>query len=393
MSKRANGEGSVYQRKDGRWVGSTYVLRPDGARQRKEVYGRTRSEVNTKLRELISNTERGVPMAGTPWTVSTYSEHWLTNGVSALRPATQSNYAWVIRKYILPTVGDVRLERLTPAHVRKLHGAVQSTGVSVRTTQLTHAVLRSMLAEAVREELIVRNVGTLVRQPQLERSERQVWSPEETARFGSTTKSHRLRVLFELAYSVGLRRGELLGLRWSDVDLDGNMIHIRQTMQRLGAGHGRVFGPPKTARSRRSIPIPAAAARSLRLHRIAQVGELTGANRTNPLDLVFTTSLGTPIEPSNLRRDFETLIASAGVPRIRFHDLRHTCASLLFAKGVPPRVVMDLLGHSTLSITTDLYAHVMPTALAEAASAMDDLLTEAADTFTSTTEGAQDVQP
>ncbi|MFF2273572.1 tyrosine-type recombinase/integrase [Agromyces sp. NPDC058136] len=379
MSKRANGEGSVYQRKDGRWVGSTYVLRPDGARQRKEVYGRTRSEVNSKLRELITNTERGVPMAGKSWTVGAYAEHWLANGVSALRPATQSNYAWVLRKYVVPTVGDIRLERLTPAHVRKLHGAVLSMGVSVRTTQLAHAVLRSMLAEAVREELITRNVGTLVRQPKLEKVEQLAWSPEEAARFGLASKPHRLHALFELAYSVGLRRGELLGLRWSDVDLETNMIHVRQTMQRLGAGHGRVFGPPKTARSRRSVPIPVGIARSLRAHRAAQAAELRGSNRSNPLDLVFTTSLGTPIEPSNLRRDFETLISAAGVPRIRFHDLRHTCASLLFAKGVPPRVVMDLLGHSTMSITTDLYAHVMPTALAEAASAMDDLLSEAAD--------------
>ncbi|MGX5694801.1 tyrosine-type recombinase/integrase [Agromyces soli] len=381
MSKRANGEGSVYQRKDGRWVGSTYVLRPDGARRRKEVYGRTRSEVNSKLRELIASTERGIPMAGTSWSVSAYADHWLENGVRALRPSTQSNYAWVLRKYIVPTVGDVPLERLTPSHVRKLHGAVQSMGVSVRTVQLAHAVLRSMLAEAVREELISRNVGTLVRQPKLEKTEQRAWSPEDAARFGIASKPHRLHALFELAYSVGLRRGELLGLRWSDVDLDAGMIHVRQTMQRLGSAHGRVFGPPKTARSRRSVPIPARVARSLRIHRAAQVAELHGTNRSNPLDLVFTTSLGTPIEPSNLRRDFEALISSAGVPRIRFHDLRHTCASLLFAKGVPPRVVMDLLGHSTMSITTDLYAHVMPTALAEAASAMDDLLSEAADTM------------
>lgn len=383
MSKRANGEGSVYQRKDGRWVGSSYVLRPDGARVRKEVYGRTRAEVNAKLRELIANTERGVPMAGSSWTVDTYSTHWLTNGAATLRPATLSNYGWVLRKYIIPSLGEVRLERLTPAHVRKLHLAVQATGVSARTTQLTHAVLRSMLSEAMREEIVSRNVGTLVRPPRLEKSERRPWSGEEVAQFRTISVGHRLHSLFELAYSVGLRRGELLGLRWSDVDLDGRLLHIRQTMQRLGSDHGRVFGPPKSARSRRSVPIPESAARSLELHRASQTAELRGTDRTNKLDLVFTTSLGTPIEPSNLRRDFEALIVAAGVPRIRFHDLRHTCASLLFERGVPPRVVMDLLGHSTLSITTDLYAHVMPTTLANAASAMDELLTEVAATVRS----------
>lgn len=380
MSKRANGEGSVYQRKDGRWTGATYVLRPDGGRTRRQVYGSTRAEVAGKLRELIASTERGIPMAGSTWTVETYSEYWLTNASSTLRPATLSNYGWVLRKYIIPTVGDVRLERLTPAHVRKLHGAVQSVGVSARTIQLTHAVLRSMLSEAVREEVISRNVGTLVRPPRLEKSERRPWSAEDVARFRTISIGHRLHTLFELAYSVGLRRGELLGLRWSDVDLDGHLLHVRQTMQRLGSDHGRVFGPPKSARSRRSVPVPDSVARSLQLHRASQSAELRVTDRSNELDLVFTTSVGTPIEPSNLRRDFESLIVAAGVPRIRFHDLRHTCASLLFDRGVPPRVVMDLLGHSTLSITTDLYAHVMPTTLANAASAMDDLLTEVATT-------------
>lgn len=377
MSKRANGEGSVYQRKDGRWTGATYVLLPDGARTRRQVYGSTRAEVAGKLRELITQTDRGVPMAGTSWTVDTYSQHWLEIVSKSLKPKTHSGYDWIVRKYIRSSLGDVKLERLTPAHVRRLHTAVAATGVSVRTVQLTHAVLRSMLSEAVREEHITRNVASLVRAPRPEVTETKPWTPPEVTAFSARSKQHRLHALFLLGYSVGLRRGEILGLRWSDLDLDSGALHVRQTLQRLDAGRGIVVGPPKTNRSRRTIPLPRAVVDELGRHRQRQAAELADVSKPNALGLVFTTTIGTPIEPSNLRREFDALIEQAGVRRIRFHDLRHTCASLLFAQGVPPRVVMDLLGHTTLSITTDLYAHVMPTALADAASAMDGLLTVA----------------
>lgn len=375
MSKRANGEGSIYQRQDGRWTGATYVLRPDGGRQRRQVYGATRSEVSGKLRELITMTERGLPMAGTSWTVKGYARHWLDAIALSLRPATHSNYAWVMRKYVIPSVGSRRLDRLAPADVRKLHADIASAGVSARTVQLAHAVLRSMLSEAMREQLISRNVATLVRTPRIEKEEVTPWNVDELASFRLAAAPHPLSALFMLAYALGMRRGELLGLRWSDVDLEHGLLHVRQTLQRLGADRGLVFGPPKSARSRRTIPLPETVSIALRSHRLVQKIKLQYAGAANELDLVFTTTMGTPIEPSNLRREFNALIEKARVRKIRFHDLRHTCASLLFAQGVPPRVVMDLLGHSTLSITTDLYAHVMPSTLVDAASAMDALLT------------------
>lgn len=366
MSKNANGEGTVYQRKDGRWTAATYVLRPDGGRQRRQVYGSTRAEVASRLRDLITLTERGIPAAGAATTVAEYSAHWLEHVAKrSLRPSTVSNYSWMLRKYVIPAVGSRRLDRLTPAHVRKLHADVAAAGVSARTQQLAHAVLRSMLSEAVREELVGRNVASLVKSPRPEKREVTPWSIEELDLFRIAAAGHRLETLFLLAYSLGLRRGELLGLRWEDLDLDGRMLHVRQTLQRLGAGTGRVLGPPKTGRSRRSIPLPASVATALLELRPARIGDS---------GLVFTTAAGTPLEPSNLRRDFDSLIERAGVRRIRFHDLRHTCASLLFAQGVPPRVVMDVLGHSTLAVTTDIYAHVMPSTLIDAASSMDALL-------------------
>jgi integrase len=234
--------------------------------------------------------------------------------------------------------------------------------------------LRAMLAEAVREELITRNPAAIVRPPSLVHEEVKPWTPEEASQFLRATAGHRLYALFAVGVAVGLRNGELLALQWSDVDLDGGLVHVRQNVQRLPE-LGLVYGRPKTARSRRTIPLPARSVKVLRAHRARQAAEVLALGPAwNECGLVFTSSVGTLIEPRNLSRLFDQLIAAAGVRRIRFHGLRHTCASLLLAQGVPPRVVMDVLGHSQIAITMDLYSHVMPTALREAADAIDRAL-------------------
>lgn len=200
------------------------------------------------------------------------------------------------------------------------------------------------------------------------------WSPEEAGQFLQASRGHRLYALFAVGVALGMRRGELLALRWSDVDLDERLVHVRQNVQRLPEV-GLVYGSPKTGRSRRTIPLPGQSAKVLRAHRASQAAEMLAHGlRWTATDLVFTSTVGTVIEPRNLSRLFDQLIAAAGVRRIRFHDLRHTCASLLLAQGVPPRVVMDVLGHSQIAITMDLYSHVMPSALREAADAIDRAL-------------------
>lgn len=231
-----------------------------------------------------------------------------------------------------------------------------------------------MLGEAVREEVIVRNPAAVVRAPSVTREEVQPWSPEEAGQFLRVSAEHRLYALFAVGVAVGLRRGELLGLRWSDVDLDERLVHVRQIAQRLPEV-GLIYGTPKTGKSRRTIPLPARSVKVLRAHRARQAAEMLalGPGSTES-GLVFTSSVGTVVEPRNLSRLFEQLIAAVGVRRIRFHDLRHTCASLLLVQGVPARVVMDVLGHSQMAITMDLYSHVMPTALREAADAIDRAL-------------------
>ena len=233
-----------------------------------------------------------------------------------------------------------------------------------------------MLSEAMREELIERNVATVVRPPSVERVEVQPWSTEEASRCLAASADHRLHALFAVGVALGLREGELLALRWDDVDLEGGVLHVRQNVQRLPE-IGLVFGPPKSNKSRRTIPLPAASAKLPRSHRASQAAEALALGPAwVDSGLVFTSTLGTVIEPRNLNRVFDELITKAGVRRIRIHDLRHTCASLLFAQDVPARVVMEILGHSQLAITTDLYSHVMPTTLRAAADAMDRVLVQ-----------------
>ncbi|WP_258064454.1 site-specific integrase [Rathayibacter rathayi] len=309
--------------------------------------------------------------------MESYAAHWLANTAhGSLKPSTVANYTWMMRKHVVPAVGRHRLDNLTPAHVRELHTKVAASGVSSRTVQLAHAVLRTMLSEAMREQLVARNVATLVRTPRVERTDVSPWTPDEAALFLETNRSDPHHSLYSAALALGMRKGELLGLRWSDVDLDARELRVRQTVQRLGAGQGMVIGTPKTNRSRRTIPLPQLAVDALTARRRAQlVDQQLMGERWTELGLVFTTSIGTIIEPTNLRRSFDAAIAKAGVRRIRFHDLRHTCASLLLAEGVPMRVVMEILGHSAMAITSDIYAHVMPSALTNAATAIDNALT------------------
>jgi integrase len=273
--------------------------------------------------------------------------------------------------HILPPLGRMNLRSLTPTHVRTLLANKAADGLGRRSVQIIHSTLRTMLSEAMREELIERNVATVVRPPSAQQVEVQPRSTEEARRFLAMSADHRLHALFAVGVALGLRKGELLALRWDDVDLEGGVVHVRQNVQRLPET-GLVFGPPKSNKSRRTIPLPAASAKVLRTHRANQAAEALALGPAwVDSGLVFTSAVGTVIEPRNLNRFFDELIAKAGVRRIRFHDLRHTCASFLLAQHVPARIVMEILGHSQLAMTTELYSHVMPTALREAADAMD----------------------
>ncbi len=379
--RERNGMGTVVKRSDGRYQAAVYVLTPTGHRRRKYVYGRTWDEANDKRLELLQNNRRGVPSESSAMPLGEYLTYWLDHvAVLDLQPSTFTRYRALVRDYIAPHIGRRKLNRLNTADVRALMatlGRTEGKGgrvLSPRTIQFVHAVLRSALQHAVREELIGRNVAKLVSPPRAAPVEVTPLDPDIARRFLRTARDHWLAALWLLLLTTGLRRGEALGLAWSDIDLDGGTVRVRRTLQKLD---GRfVFGEPKSARSRRVLTLPAVVVTALRRHPEITRGRATGAPvrvAGQPADLVFVSASGRPVEPRSVNLAFDRLLKRAGVPHARVHDLRHTCATLLLAEGASDREVMELLGHSSIGITMNTYAHVLDDSKRRMASRMDGL--------------------
>ena len=342
--RRPNGEGTIYQRRDGRWEGAAYVLLPSGGRARKRVYGKTRSEVFAKLAELQQKSRSGLPAISGQTSMATYLDEWLeTIARPSVRPSTYYSYRLYVRDHLIPALGKKRLTRLTPADVRAFVQSKISAGLAPATVKQMHAILRAALQHAMREDLVARNVAKLVVVSGPSPAEVVPLTVEEARALLSAAEGSRLYALWAVAVAVGLRRGEALGLRWQDVDLDRGEVRVSQTLQRL---EGRLqLEPPKSDRSRRRVPLPAVTVTALKRHHAQAVAEAAKrGGSVEPTDLLFTSTIGTPLEPRNANRAFTQLLKSAGLRPTRFHDLRHTCASLLLAQGVSPRVVMETPG-------------------------------------------------
>ncbi|MDP9408204.1 MAG: site-specific integrase [Actinomycetota bacterium] len=323
--------------------------------------------------------------AGRPLTLGEYLETWLRDTLpGTVRPSTAASYASLTRQHIVPTLGHHRLDRLTAVHIRaflRAKGTEPSarTGrpLSPRTLQYLHAVLRLALEQARRDDLVQRNVAGLVAGPRLQQREMQPVTPEEVSRLLASAATDRLAPLWLLVTALGLRRGEALALRWEDVDLEAGHLRVRATLQRV---EGRLVRAdvPKTQASRRTLPLPAVVVDALRAHRAAQLQDRLAAPVWQDATLVFTTSVGTPLEPRNVLRSFQELCERAGLRRLRIHDLRHAAASFLLLQGVDMRVVMGTLGHSRLATTSDLYTHLLEPVQRQAADRMDALLRDMA---------------
>jgi integrase len=365
--RRANNEGSVYQRGNG-----TYAARlvlPDG--QRRDFYARTKQEALTKLRAARRAHDDGLPAFTAKQTVGTYLAGWLAGARPALKPRTWQRYEQFVRLYAAPALGTIPLTALTPADLRELYAARLEAGASSTTVHQLHAVLHRALEQAYRDGLSARNVADLVKAPRPAGHEMQTLTPEQARSLLTTAADERLEALYVLALHTGARQGELLALRWPDVELDAGSLNVRGTMQRTK--DGLRIESPKTAGSRRRVSLTRAATEALRRHRLAQNAErLKLGAAWDDNGLVFANELGRPIEAGNLlRRSFWPLLAKAGLPRIRFHDLRHTAATLMLGKGVHPKIASEMLGHSKIGITLDLYSHVTPTMQRQAVDALD----------------------
>jgi len=346
----------------------------NGRPLRKHFYGETRSGVAGRLTKALQELQQGILPADDRIKLEAFLDRWLEDSVKpSVRAKTYDSYKQLVRLYIKPDLGHVRLSKLTPHDVRKFMNARMESGLSARTVLYCRAVLRRALRQAVCDGVIFRNVATLVEPPRSVRPEAKVLTPEQAGAFLKAIKENRLQALYTVALSLGLRQGEALGLRWQDLDLDNRTLRVNTALQRID---GKVqLVEPKTSRSRRTLPLPDSVVQSLRSHRVRQKEErLKAGERWHEAGFVFTTPIGTPLDPRNVLREYQAALKGAELPRLRFHDLRHSCASLLLAQGVQPRTVMEVLGHSQISITMDTYAHVMPAMMRNAADAMDSAL-------------------
>jgi integrase len=358
--RRSQGEGSVFRRSDGKWRGVLELGWIDGKRTRRWVFGATEREVLAKLAELRQAQRRGQNLSARRYTFGQWLDEWLSvKRRQGTRASTLRGYEWLIRQHIRPDVGGIRLDKLTPTDIRHLVERKAESGLSAQSVRLMHALIRNALADAEREELVHRNVAKQVRPPVTQREEVRVLAVEDARRLVGVIRGDRFEALWICALTLGLRKGELLGLRWNDIDFGDATLTIRQALQR--ADGYLVLVEPKTARSRRVVPVPPPTLAALRVHRRRQkADQLSAGQAWRDSGLVFTTHLGGPLEPRNVNRSWYAVRSRAGLTGFRLHDLRHSCASFLLAAGASPRTVMKTLGHSQIGLTMNTYTHVLP---------------------------------
>ena len=374
MGRRSNGEGTITRRKDGRWEARYYVPTVKGTK-RKTIYGKTQAEVRNNLTKALSDRIDGIVYDDENMTLGEYLDVWLKGSVyGSVRQSTYDRDTNLVNNHIKPVLGGLKLKKLNSAHVQGFYRDRLDAGLSASTVRKVHDILRRGLAQAVDWHLTPRNVADVVKPPKPVAKEMVALSAYQTRRLLDAAADDRLEALYVLAIHTGMRQGEMLALSWQDVEMENGAVSVRRTLTRSG---GKVtFGEPKTKKSRRSIRLTPQATEALRAHLARQLRdmEILG-DRYRDQGLVFTTDTGAPINPSNLRqRSFAPLLERAGLPHMRFHDLRHTCATLLLSRGVHPKFVQELLGHATISITLDTYSHVMPSMGDATAKAMEDAL-------------------
>jgi len=334
----------------GTWLGG-----PDVAKDKRSVVGRARKRNGQTTAEFFDD--------------------WLLSIAHSVKPSTLSRYEVFVRLHAIPALGDVRLRDLSPDDLERLYATDIREGVAPISVVHLHNVLHKALAHAQRRGLVEVNVAKLVDPPRPQRHEMQALSPAQARQFLSVVRGDRLEALYVLAVTTGMRQGELLALRWRDVDLEGGSLRVTSSIQYV-RGKGLCVSSPKTARSRRQVMLSGVAVEALAGRRDAQNRERSRqGEKWEDRDFVFTSRYGQPIYATNLiKRSFPRLLKAASLPRIRFHDLRHTAATLLLGEGVHPKIVSEMLGHTSIGITLDLYSHATPTIQKEATAAFDRLL-------------------
>jgi integrase len=354
-------------------------------RQRTETF-RTKKEALAREREWLTEIERGTAVDMTKMTVGEYLAHWLATSVKhSVRNTTYNSYEQLIRIHIAPALGAVPVQKLMPAQVQAFYqvkltepraatkGKKTGTPLSPRTVRYLHTVLREALQQAVKWGIVYRNVCDATEPPRAPRPQISAWTGEEMRAFLAAAKEDDYRAAWILALTTGLRRGELLGLRWQDVDLARGVLHVRQSLVEIGANV--YFHEPKTKSGRRVVALTVESIAALTAHRDAQTFQRKGCgDEWRDHDLVFTVGDGGPIRPRNFVRRYQELVTAAGVPILPFHSVRHAHATALLKRGVNLKIVSERLGHSGIQITADTYSHVTPDMQRDAITGLDAAL-------------------
>lgn len=372
--RRGNGEGSIRKRTDGRW--EAMVSLPDG--RRKSLYGKTRNEVARKLAEVLRDISKGLPVPLERLTVAAFLTDWLSMKQLDLRPSTYVNYETQIRRHILPAIGHLTLTKLTATDLNRMYAESVRGGLSPTTSYSHHLIMHKALKDAMRADLVTRNVAELDSPPRKSHYKARTFTVDEAKRFLTTIATDRFQALYLLAIMTGMREGELLALTWPMIDLHAGTLAVRATHMKI---HGQfVISEPKTEAGRRILLLNDVTLAALLEHRQRQQAERQDAAqqgmRWQDAALVFPDEVGARITPTKFYQGrFQPLLRRSGLPRVRFHDLRHTVATLLLLLGVDATVVANMLGHANPSITQSIYQHVQPQMQRDASLALQRLLT------------------
>lgn len=366
----------------------TYTVRVDvgtdpvtGKRNQKRISAPTVKELKRLYTETLSKVQRGTYVEETKATVAEYLPRWLDAIKPTIRPASHDRYTRIVHKQIIPVLGTVPLPKLTPLAVQDWYARLLAANLSPSTVALYHSVLHRALDQAVKWQMIPRNVCDAVDAPRETTPELQVWTADQARAFLTATAGDELAAVWSLALYSGMRRGEMLALRWGDVDLDRGTVAVRRNLTR--GADGLVFGEPKTKAGRRSIALPAPAVAALRAHKAQQNTRRLGAGEAwHDDDLVFDRGDGRVLHPNNITHGFTRAVKRYNegrpkderLPVIRLHDLRHTAATLMLALGEHPKIVQERLGHSDISMTLGRYSHVTMDMQRDAADRLGRLL-------------------
>ncbi len=396
MGRRGKNEGSVFQRADGVWTGSINLGMVGGRRKRKVVYGKTRAEVARKLRSEQSELEFGLPVGDGQMTVEQLCNRWLDDDVEGkVAPNTEISYRTIVSRHIVPTVGHVRIMKLTPQDVAEMLRVKAAEATTTRSGNVRHLsprtlqVIRGVLVQALkygeRQGLVRRNVAALTKAPKKEQRRGRSLDADQARQLMAAMKDDPLGPAYALCLSAGLRRGEVLGLTWHNMDLTTLELTVDKAIKREPVREGSrikrdregrvvrraTHGTLKTAQSARVVALAPGAAAMLREHKRRKVAARLASDGWTDMDLVFTTAIGEPVNPDYFSKHFKELAARAGLGDWHLHELRHSAASLLLAAGIQLKTVSDQLGHANIATTADIYSHLLKERRTHVAEAMN----------------------